>query len=509
MIILSGKSLIKYKEFKMKNDFERYLSETGEFGVIEKLNPPMAVASGLPNVQLNELVVLENGEIGQVFAIHTSFVEILLFSHSTVPMKTRVTRTSLKTHIPVGKELTGHIISPLGDNVLDERVFKRPSTISDIYKSPPPLTKRSRITKPLFTGTTLVDSLLPLAKGQRQLILGDRKTGKTSFMLQLAKYQIQMGSVIVYAAIGKKKSEIKRIFSYFEENNLLGNVVMVATAADSPASLIHMTPYSAMTIAEYFCELGNDVVIIFDDLTTHARFYRELSLVGRKFPGRESYPGDTFFMHARLLERAGNFKAENGEFSITAFPMAETIESDLTGYIVSNLVSITDGHLLFDATILNEGRLPAIDLFLSVTRVGKQTRNQLQRDLASRLLALLANYERINNLSRFETEITLTTKQSLRIGDFIYQAFNQSTHAALPYELQIVLLLMAMADIFDPSQSGNFSTFCSNFINCYTKSDSAKQLVMEINNSSTFDQAIEKVKLKREELRKLCVINGQ
>src|SRR5258708_6702594 len=293
----------------------------------------------------------------------------------------------------------GQTINPLGELLDPSLPFTEPQELRDIDAKPVGISGRQKITSPRVTGISLIDLLIPLGRGQRELIIGDRKTGKTSLLMTTIKKQVSEGVIAIYAAIAKKKSDIKRLQEFFVQEQIMDKVIIVATSSYDSPSLIYQTPYAAMAIAEYFRDQGIHSLLILDDLSTHAKFYRELSLLARRFPGRDSYPGDIFYVHSRLLERGGNFKHKTaGEVSITVLPVVEIVEGDFTGYISTNVMGITDGHIYLDSNIYYQGMRPAVNIPLSVTRVGRQTVDKLTRDVNKNLTSFLANYEKLQNL---------------------------------------------------------------------------------------------------------------
>jgi F-type H+-transporting ATPase subunit alpha len=336
-------------------DYNHYLKQFGEYAEVTEITYPIVKATGLPGVKIKEIVMFETGEMGQVYDLSSDSIRIILFAPIAVKVGTKVSRTDSQLQIPVRKDLFGKVLNPFGTPVIS-RINEK--TAADQYLpvdiSPLSIDARVKITKPLITGTAIVDIVIPIGKGQRELVLGDRKTGKSTFVLSTINNQIANGAVAIYAAIGSKKSDIKSLEEFMNADPLRKqNMIMVATSAYDSPGLIFLTPYTAMTLAEYYRDQGRDVLIIMDDLLTHAKFYREFALLAESFPGRDSYPGDVFHIHAKLLERAGNFKhPEKGDVSITCLPIAETQDADLTGYIISNLMSITDGHLFFDNNVL-------------------------------------------------------------------------------------------------------------------------------------------------------------
>lgn len=421
------------------NKFQHYLDATSEVGSVDEISSSLAKVSGIPGARITETVVFESGEVGQIISIRPTECEVLVFDLIMPRVGCRVARTGEYLSVPVGEELLGRAIDPIGKVVLGEPVGKDlPHRPVDI--DPLGIVCRRRIDQPLVTGVTLVDSLVPLGKGQRELVLGDRKTGKSQFLRKVILWQAQQGMLCIYAAIGKRKTEIKEAYNYFVENKVSKNVVVVATGSHNASAQIYLTPYTAMTIAEYFRDMGRDVLIVLDDMTTHAKYYREMSLVARKFPGRDSYPGDVFHAHSKLLERAGNFVAKNGKnVSITCLAAAESVQGDIAGYIQTNLMSMTDGHIFFDSEYFFKGRRPAVNPFLSVTRVGRQTQTPLQKEISHKLITVLSDYENTLRFQKFGAELGENSRDVLLMGENVLQFFNQPLSSQVPVDLQISL----------------------------------------------------------------------
>jgi F-type H+/Na+-transporting ATPase subunit alpha len=388
-----------------------------------------------------------------VFAINRGKIEARIFSHDPVRVGTRVTRTDQTLSVPVGKELLGQTINPIGE-ALDPTVpYVMPNTYRDMESRSIPISGRRKITVQLETGITLVDLLLPLGRGQRELIIGDRKTGKTSLLMTIIKKQVEDGVVGIYCAIGRKKSDIKKLQEFFVQEKIMDKVIIVATSSYDSPSLIYQTPYAGMSIAEYFRDQGINTLVVLDDLSTHAKFYRELSLLARRYPGRDSYPGDIFYTHSRLLERCGNFiHPKAGEVSITCLPVVEIIEGDFTGYVSTNVMGITDGHIYLDSGIYYQGQRPAVNIPLSVTRVGRQTMSKLSREINKSLTAFLASYNKLINLSHFGQELTDDVKKDLRLGDLVFKFLNQSYLVIIPIPVQMVILSMVLQDIIEDKE---------------------------------------------------------
>ena len=356
-------------------------------------------------------------------------------------MGTRAARTGSHLKVSVGDGLLGHTVTALGYDVDDFKELSKDSEARVVEVPALGISFRKKIDKFLETGVALCDLITPLGEGQRELIIGDRKSGKTHFLLQTILSAVKNNKIVIYAFIGKKAMEGERIEQFLKDHNVRNKCIIVSAPAKSPAGEIYLAPFTAMTIAEHFRDEGVDTVVILDDLTTHAKYYREISLLGGKFPGRESYPGDIFYIHARLLERAGNFD----KASITALPVAETLAGDFTGYIQTNLASITDGHLFFDTELFLKGVRPAINFFLSVTRVGRQTQTPLLRNIGFEVLSLLKKHADYQRYLRFGAEVNENIRKTVDDGDKIYSFFNQTGYDVYPSDLSAYLVALIVA----------------------------------------------------------------
>jgi len=434
-------------------DFRSYLDKIGEVGFTEQAFHSIAYVSGLPGLHSQELVVFEDGNVGQAFSVDKEHAEILLFGNTKVQVGGKVARTDEILKVPVGDSLLGRLVDPLG-RVLDGGAALTGTVDVPVDKPPPKIMERRKIDKPLETGVTIVDTVIPMAKGQRELVIGDLKIGKREFLLQTAQTQAKQGTVIIYAMIGQKKVDILKVAEFFQKENIKQKTIIVASnSLDSPG-LMYLTPYSAMTMAEYFRDKGMDVMLVLDNLTTHASVYREISLLARRFPGRASYPGDVFYVHARLLERAGSFK----KGSITCFPVARSIFRDFSGYIQTNLMSMTDGHIFFDIDLYNEGKRPAISPFISVTRVGRQTQTSLLRDIGRELTRFLVEYERMKQFMHFGAEAGQAVKDALSMGAKIDVFFNQTGYVTVPINVNIIILAGIWGGIWNAIQPTDLKT---------------------------------------------------
>ena len=430
-------------------NYKHYLEKFGEYGEVIEVRHSLVVVEGLPNLKINEMVFFENGSFGQITDISDGLCRVALLKKSSqIKSGDKVSRTDSLLMIPVGEEFLGTMIDPLGEIIFPENKKIQKAEQRSVERGIGGIDKRAKIDKQLLTGVTLVDMLLPLGNGQKELVIGDRKTGKTSFLLTTVKNQIKLGKTVIFAAIGKKKTDINKILNYFISEKILDKIIFIVSGSDDSENLIYLTPYTAMTMAEYFRDRGTDTLVVFDDLSTHAKIYRQIALNSDKFPGRESYPGDIFYLHAHLLERAGNFRMGTRTVSITCLPVAETIEGDLSGYITTNLMGITDGHIYFDLSIFTKGRRPAINLPLSVTRVGRQTQAPIYQQANHEITAFLSEYESLQNLAHFGAELSPNVKRVITRGERIIQVFDQKYSEIISSEMQLILLALAYSESF-------------------------------------------------------------
>lgn len=471
--------------------FDYYLEKSNEVGYADQVVGNIVYATGLPSVTSGEVVVFENGDIGQTLSIH-EYVEILILSAHQVPPGIKVTRTGQQFKIPVGDFLLGMRISPISMGPLVETVKSLHQGQWRVVDSDPlSLANRAVVSEPFDTGVTIVDLVTPLGHGQRELLLGDRKTGKTRFLFQVVMNQTKMGAICIYAAIGKKRGDIKDLRETLSKDNSLKKMVLVYSLASDPPGLSFQTPYVAMTIAEYFRDQGKKVVVILDDLTTHAKLWREISLLARRFPGRNSYPGDVFFIHSKLLERAGNFK----KGSITCLPVAETIMGDISGYIQTNLMSMTDGHLFFDSDLFDKGRRPAINSLLSVTRVGLQTHTPLLRDLARVVTSFLVYIEKMSKYVHFGSELGDEAKANLELGERVVSFMEQDQNRIIPINVNVATIAALWAGYFRNIDMDKMKSQISQITDRYISDKAyAKKIDDIIIGNSTFKDLVNLMK---------------
>lgn len=490
-------------------DFNTHLQQVGEIGYIEEVVHSIVYASGLPQAMPHEVIIFESGDFGQVLSLGKNRVEILVFSKNPVQVGMKVVRTNRFLEVPVGNELLGQIIDPLGYSLDHLSPFKKPKEYREIDSAPGGIETRKRIAKPCHTGYSLIDLIIPLGKGQRELVIGDRKTGKTNFLFQTILSQSLEGTICIYAAIGKRKSDIKKAENFFTSHGIMQNVILVASSSHDPSSVIYLTPYTAMTIAEYFRDNGKDVLVVLDDLSTHAKFYREIALLGRRFPGRNSYPGDIFYTHAKLLERAGNFITKNGENSITCIPVVESSQGDMSGYIQTNIMSMTDGHIYFDSDLFTEGRRPAINPFLSVTRVGRQTQTNIKREINRELNSFLTLFQKLQSFIHFGAELSDSARLTLSTGEKILSFFDQTTYGMLSPTLQMFLFCMLWAGVWQETMADAMKKEMETIILSYKSNERVKSFIDKtVESSTSFNNLLDVLKKDMNELRRKVGISN-
>lgn len=427
------------------SEFEKYLDEIGEIGVVEEIVHSIIYASGLPLAKPQEVVIFEDESIGQVISMTKDRIEVLVLENNGVRVGMKLVRKGNMLQIPVSTQMIGRMIDPLGRVIVGDPYLYDGVMFRAVDTQPHGIVGRKKVEEPLETGVSIVDTIVPLSKGQRELVIGDRKTGKTEFLLQVIENQSKLGAICVYAIIGQRKEDIKRRYEFMVEKGILKNAIIIATSSSDESGLIFLTPFSAMTVSEFFRDRGEDVLLVLDDMTTHARVYREITLLARRFPGRNAYPGDIFYLHSRIIERAGNFK----KGSITALPVAETVMGDLSGYLQTNLMAMTDGHIFFDIDLYNAGKRPAVSPFLSVTRVGHQSQTPLFRDVSRQVLSFLVSYEKMKQFVHFGAEAGETIKSVLEMGKRVDAFFNQSTDILIPVNANVIILSMIWAGIWN------------------------------------------------------------
>ena len=411
-----------------------------DVGTVQQIGNGVATVSGLPNVSIDEIVTFSTGVEGMALNLEKKSVDlIMLGSEDGIRGGDLVQSTGARLKVPVGAQLLGRIIDPLG-NPLDTEEPIEASEFRFFSRIAPEIIKRSPVNESLFTGTKAIDALFPIGRGQRELILGDRQTGKTTLALDAILNQKGTGVRCIYVAIGQKISSTLDVIDKLQKQDALPYTAVIVSSSDDQPALRYLAPYTGMTMAEYFLDQGLDVLIVFDDLSKHANAYRELSLLLRRPPGREAYPGDIFYIHSKLLERACKLDSDFGGGSITALPIAVTQNGNISSYISTNLISITDGQLVLDLALFNQGQKPAIDIGRSVSRVGGTAQEPAMRELVGNLKLQLSQFEEVEHFTRFGTEVDDATRSQIEQGKRILKVFQQDPNHPYSFSTTIVTL---------------------------------------------------------------------
>jgi F-type H+-transporting ATPase subunit alpha len=420
-----------------------------EVGVVKSVSMGIAQISGLPGVGYEELVRFPGGVLGMAFNVDEDEVGVILLGDfQDLHAGDEVERTGRVLDVAVGDGLLGRVVDPLGQP-LDNQGPVASSKRLPIERPSPAIMDRAPVNVPLQTGLKAVDALIPVARGQRELILGDRQTGKTEIAIDTILNQRGQNVVCVYCAIGQRASAVAKVVANLREKGALEYTVVVVAEGNSAPGLVYITPYAATSIAEFFMEAGRDVLIVYDDLTHHARAYRELSLLLRRPPGREAFPGDIFYIHSRMLERSTHLIKELGGGSLTALPIIETTAEDISAYIPTNLISITDGQIYLSPSLFELGVLPAIDVGKSVSRVGGAAQRPAYRSVAGHLKLAYSQFEELESFAKFGTRLDESTQKTIDHGERIRACLKQPESEPLSMTQQICVLLALTTGHFD------------------------------------------------------------
>jgi F-type H+-transporting ATPase subunit alpha len=420
-----------------------------EVGIVSYVGSGIARVSGMDSVKAEELVRFPGDLYGLVFNIDPDEIGIIMLDPSEhISAGDEVLRTGRVLDIPVGEALLGRVVDALGrplDNLGDIATSVR----YPVEREAPPIMHRDPVTVPLQTGIKAIDALIPIGRGQRELILGDRQTGKTAIALDTIINQHDKDVICIYCAIGKQSSDVAKSIASLKEHNALKYCILVVAAGEEPPGLQFVAAYTATSMGEYFMEHGRDVLVIYDDLTRHARAYRELSLLLRRPPGREAFPGDIFYIHSRMLERSTHLRKEHGGGSLTALPIIETEAQDISSYIPTNLISITDGQIYLSPSLFQKGLLPAIDVGKSVSRVGGKAQLPAYRAVAGDLRIAYSQFEELESFSRFGTRLDDDTRRRLERGWRVREILKQPQLKPIPVAEQIAALLAVNGGALD------------------------------------------------------------
>ena len=415
-----------------------------DVGTVQKIGNGVARLSGLPHARIDEVVTFPTGVKGLVLNLGRRHLDVILLGPDEgIQGGDLVLGSGERLQIPVGPELLGRVVNPLG-LPLDEGPLLETAVTRFLERDAPGIVQREPVNTSLHTGLKVIDALVPIGRGQRELILGDRQTGKTTLAVDTILAQADSDVFCVYVAIGQKKSSALAVIETLRKAGALAYTIVVLSSPDDPPALRYVAPYAGCTMGEALMENGHDVLVVYDDLSKHANAYRELSLLLRRPPGREAYPGDVFYLHSRLLERAGKLRGESGGGSLTALPIVQTQRGNISTYIPTNLISITDGQIILDANRFNRGLKPAVHAGLSVSRVGGAAQSDAMRAVVGDLRLELAQYDEVAHFARFGTDVDATTQRQIQRGRHLQQVLTQPPHRPMPLVEQIVSLLAAI-----------------------------------------------------------------
>ena len=411
-----------------------------ETGSVIWVGDGIATIYGIDHAMYGEIVVFDNGVKGMVQDIRQNEIGVILFGRDTgIKEGTKVVRTRKKAGIPVGEGFVGRIINALGEPIDGKGEIKE-DDYRPIEEEAPGIVERKSVNTPMETGILSIDSMFPIGRGQRELIIGDRQTGKTSIATDTIINQKGKGVICIYVAIGQKASSVAKIVSTLTKHDAMDYSIVVSSTASDPASMQYIAPYAGCAIGEEWMEQGKDVLIVYDDLTKHAAAYRTLSLLLRRPPGREAYPGDVFYLHSRLLERASRLSDDLGGGSLTALPIIETQAGDVSAYIPTNVISITDGQIYLETEMFNSGFRPAINAGLSVSRVGGDAQIKAMKKIAGPIRTELAQFRELQSFAQFGSDLDADTLQNLAQGERIQQILKQPQYQPMPVEKQVVMI---------------------------------------------------------------------
>jgi F-type H+-transporting ATPase subunit alpha len=421
-----------------------------DVGVVSEIGDGIARINGLASAKYNELLQFPNSIIGIAMNLEEdSVAAIILGDYASIKEGDEVRCTGRIAEVPVGEALIGRVVDPLGRPLDGKGPIKTDKTLP-LERIAPDVTKRKSVNTPVQTGIKAIDSLIPLGRGQRELIIGDRSTGKTSIALDTIINQKGGNLTCIYVAIGQKTSKVARVVATLESYGAMAHTIVVAANASDSAALQYLAPYAGCAMGEEFMEHGKDALVVYDDLSKHAWAYRQISLLLRRPPGREAYPGDVFYLHSRLLERAAKLNDAAGGGSLTALPVIETQAGDLSAYIPTNVISITDGQMYMETDLFNAGIRPALNVGLSVSRVGSSAQTKAMRKVAGRLKLELAQYRELAAFAQFGTaELDKATRAQLERGQRITEILKQPLYAPVAMEKQVMILYAAINGLLD------------------------------------------------------------
>ena len=451
---------------------------TAEGGTVISAADGVVDVKGMDQAVYGEIVTFDNGAKGMVESVEPDHLGIMLFDKiEEVGVGTLVTRSGKRAGIPVGDGFLGRVISPLGEPI-DGKGPIEAEGYNPIEKQAPGILERQSVDTPLHTGILAIDSMFPIGRGQRELIIGDRQTGKTSIATDAILNQKDKDVLCIYVAIGQKASSIARVAEDLKKHGAMSYTTIVAATASDSAPLQYIAPYAGTALAEYFMAKGKSVLIVYDDLSKHAVAYRAISLLLRRSPGREAYPGDVFYLHSRLLERSCRMRDDLGGGSITALPIVETQAGDVSAYIPTNVISITDGQIFLETELFHSGVMPAVNPGISVSRVGGNAQIKAMKKVAGTLKLIYSQYRELQSFAQFGSDLDADTKARLAQGERIVEVLKQNRSAPVPVEKQVAILYATIHDLLVKVKVADVAEYEKGLYE-YLENDAAGAAVME------------------------------
>ncbi len=464
--------------------------EQSETGTVITVGDGIARAYGLENCMSNELIQFPNGEYGMAMNLEENSVSLVILGDDKgIKEGDTVKRTGRVVSVPTGEALIGRVVNSLGEPI-DGKGPIEASEMRPIEAPARGIIERKSVSVPLQTGIKAIDSMIPIGRGQRELIIGDRQTGKTAIAVDTIINQAGQNVICIYVAIGQKASTVAQLVETLTDHGAMDYTIVVSSTASELAPLQYIAPYAGVTMGEYFMDQGKDVLIVYDDLSKHAVAYRALSLLIRRPPGREAYPGDVFYLHSRLLERAARVAPEFGGGSITALPIIETQAGDVSAYIPTNVISITDGQIFLETELFNSGVRPAVNPGISVSRVGGSAQIKAMKSVAGQLKLLYSQYIELRSFSQFGSDLDRDTKSRLDQGARIVEVLKQPQTQPVPVALQVVIIYAVTHNFLDDIEVGNISRFEKGLFRFI--SSERYDIIDEINRTGELSEETEK-----------------
>ena len=475
----------------IKKQIQQFQAEATveKVGTVVEVGDGIARISGLSDVMASEMLLFPRGIYGVALNLEEDTVgAMILGDYLEIKEGDTVKSTGRILEVPVGEEIVGRVVNPLGQ-AIDGKGDISTKKFYPVEKIAPRVITREGVNAPIQTGIKAIDSMIPIGRGQRELIIGDRQTGKTALAIDTIINQKGENVICIYVAIGQKESKVARLVTELEERGAMKHTIVVLASASDPASLTFVAPYAGCAMGEYFMDKGKDVLVIYDDLSKHAWAYRQISLLLRRPPGREAYPGDIFYLHSRLLERAAKMSKEYGGGSLTALPIIETQAGDISAYIPTNVISITDGQIFLESDLFYQGIRPALNVGLSVSRVGSKAQIKAMKQVAGKLRLDAAQYRELAAFAQFGSDLDETTRKQLERGKRVQEILKQDQYVPMPVAEQVAIIYAVVSGFLDDIPVDRVSEFEMKFLE-YLRT-SRKQVLDEIVKGKELTEKVE------------------